>query len=259
MLTLKFIELGIKKQAQYKLNFVLLCIAVTPIHLIKLLFSWIVVKKFGGFAGWSFWDMSMLYSLLMISYSFAQIFFRQFRCIDNFIVNGGLDKYFIQPVSIVYNLVFSQLNLMEVISQLTPSIIVFIVTCTKIDVEWTSLRILILIISVISGAIIQSCIFCIIGFIAFWTMRSSVFHDIYSTFKDFMNYPISIYSKHIQEILTCFIPLAFVNYYPALYLLNKNHANSFLPFLSPVVALILLTLTIIFARHAYKNYASTGS
>lgn len=248
-----------KKQLQYKLNFILLCFAVTPIHLSQLFFSWVIVKKFDGFVGWSFWEMSLLYALLMVSYSVAQIFFRQFRRIDNFVVNGGLDMYFIQPVSIVYNLVFSQLNLMELFSQLLPSVIVLIITCVKLKITWSTPKILFLILAIVCATAIQSCIFCLIGFIAFWTMKSSFFHDLYSAFKDFLNYPLEIYNNFIRDILTCIIPMAFINYYPSLYLLDKKEAWSCMPILMVIVAVVLIVLTSCIAKRAYKNYASTGS
>jgi ABC-2 type transport system permease protein len=260
MLTTQFIKIGIKKQVQYKLNFLFLCIAVAPIHLIQLLFSWIIVKEFGGVAGWSFWELSFLYAVLLTSYSIAQIFFRQFRSIDNLIVSGGLDKYFIQPLSIAYNLIFSQLNLMEVISQLLPSVIVLIVTCIKLNIVWNFCRIVMLIIAIVAGTAIQACIFCLIGFISFWTVKSVVFEDLFYTFKDFLNYPLSIYSKYIRGGLTYILPLAFVNYYPVLYILYKKEAeNSILPFLSPLVAFILVVLTVCISKRAFKNYSSTGS
>ena len=52
------------------------------------------------------------------------------------------------------------------------------------------------------------------------------------------SYPMHIYQEWLVSLFTFIIPMAFINYYPALYLLDKPDPFGlppFMPFLSPIV------------------------
>lgn len=96
MLMFKFFRLNIKKQLEYKLNFFLLCIAVIPINLLQLVFSVVLGGSFKSILNWNIPELIFLYCLLYLPYSIAQVFFRVFRFLDEFIVDGRLDSYFVR-------------------------------------------------------------------------------------------------------------------------------------------------------------------
>lgn len=251
--------MSIKKQAEYKLNFILLCIAVAPIHLIQALFSWIIATKYSGFSGWSAAELIFLYGMLLTSYSFAQVFFRQFRYIDSLIVGGELDICYIRPQSLLFTLSFSNIRVMEIISQLLPSMVILIVSAVRLHITWCVAKVLILIGGLVGGFIIQSCIFIIIGLISFWTVKSSGLEEIYYSVKDFMNYPIEIYSDRIIALVTYIIPIAFANYYPARFILEKEGGELLINLLTIPVSIVIAAITICLWVYATKRYSSSGS
>ena len=80
--------------------------------------------------------------------------------------------------------------------------------------------------------------------------------------KGFTNYPITIYPKAIQILLTFILPFAFINFYPASLLLGKAVPEGFpavLPYLTPVVGIICFTLSVLLWNWGLKHYKSTGS
>jgi len=75
------------------------------------------------------------------------------------------------------------------------------------------------------------------------------------------NYPIDIFGLWFRVIVTGLIPVAFMNYYPALMLLGKldPHAPSaWLGYISPVVALILAAIASGVWHLALRRYSSAG-
>ena len=64
------------------------------------------------------------------------------------------------------------------------------------------------------------------------------------------------------KAMTFVIPLAFVNWYPSLYILGRS-ASSTLPqwleFASPVAALVMVLVTMTSWRAGVRHYTSTGS
>lgn len=85
--------------------------------------------------------------------------FRRFRYLDEFIINGGLDTYFLRPQKIVYSLIFYNLNIMEIFSQLMPSILILIISCVKSNISWNLGKVIIIIAALLGGTIIQACVF----------------------------------------------------------------------------------------------------
>ena len=94
----KYLKMSFRKSLQYRLNFIMLCISVAPIHLIQMLFSWFVAKEFDGFGTWDGWNLIFLYGVLLTSYSIAQVFGRRLRYLEGDVVHGGLDVYFTKSV-----------------------------------------------------------------------------------------------------------------------------------------------------------------
>ena len=74
------------------------------------------------------------------------------------------------------------------------------------------------------------------------------------------HYPIDIFSAWVRIVVTGLLPVAFMNYYPALILLGKveKTAAPGIGFLSPIVALVLIGLTSIVWHFAMRRYSSSG-
>ena len=256
-LAVEYIKMAIKRNLQYKLNFVLLCVAVAPIHLTQLFFSWVITEKFKIVDGWNFKELALLYGMMLTAYSIAQILFRQFRFLDRYIIQGKLDNFFLRPQGMVYSIVFSEINIMEIVSQLFPSIIVLIYALGVSRIQWNFIKIAICVGGVVGGTLILVCIFVIFGATAFWTQKLGQFVAIFFTFKDYLNYPITIYTKCIVAFLTFILPLAFVNYYPVAYLLGKR--DDLLCYMTFPVSLIVCLITVLIWKNGILKYSSAGS
>lgn len=256
---IRLIKMCIKKETEYRTNFILLCFAVTPIRLIQLLFAWIIAKKMNGFNGWMPYDMVFLYSVFMVSYSFAQMFFRHFRFLEEMVVKGTLDTYLLRPQPVLISLIFYNTHIMEIFSQLFPSIIILIISCMKVNVIWDLFKIFVLIQTLIGGSLLQSCIFILIGCLSFFTIKSSWLGEFYYSFRDYMSYPISMFGNKVLQFLTYVFPLAFVSYYPARFILEKEDPNNVKNFLTLPVGIFITIITIIIWRLSLKKYTSTGN
>jgi ABC-type proline/glycine betaine transport system permease subunit len=75
-------------------------------------------------------------------------------------------------------------------------------------------------------------------------------------------YPLSIFGKDIVRAVTFVVPLAFVNYYPVLYVLGKPAPlglPSWIGLLAPAVAAAMVALAALAWRGGLRRYRSTGS
>lgn len=255
----KYFKLSLRKQLQYRLNFIIACVSIGPIHLIQLVFSWFITKEFDGFGTWDAWNLIFLYGLMLTSYGIAQVFARNLRYLEEFVVTGSLDIYFVRPQSILFGLIFNNLGVIEIFAHFLPSVIVLVVACIYNRVHWSLCKLLVLFGAVIGGAFIQMALFLLIGSVSFWTMRSRSLEKIFYAFKDFLNYPLYVYGKEVLAFLTYVLPLAFVNYYPSLYILDKENARNALNFMTMPVAVCLSGIVLLVWRISLAHYESAGS
>lgn len=258
-LTGMYLKMNLKRSLQYRLNFIITGISIAPIHLIQMVFSWFIAKKFDGFGTWDGWNLIFLYGVLLTSYGIAQVFARSLRYLENKVISGELDVYFIKPLPILYSIVFRNLSINEIFSQLLPSVVVLFVACICNHIQWSILKVLVLLGAIIGGAFIQIALFLLIGSVSFWIMRSSQLERIFFSFKDFLNYPLYVYGKKIVAFLTYIFPLAFINYYPSLYILERENSTNILNFMTVPVAVILVAISMFIWKISLEHYNSTGS
>jgi len=148
------------------------------------------------------------------------------------------------------------------IGQLLFSICAFILAYLKLSLSWPGWKWVIFGGAVAGGALIQGGIMVLISAIAFWTTRSErVFWVVMFPLRNAINYPLAIFPRVIQMIVTFILPFAFVNYLPALILLNKAD-SAFPPFigsLSFFVGIVFFWIAFQVWLKGVDKYNSTGS
>ena len=94
--------------------------------------------------------------------------------------------------------------------------------------------------------------------IAFWVKFAQSYLFMVYQLSDFAKYPIGIYPKAIQGILTCLIPFAFTGYFPGSYFLGKGDI------FTGVILTILISIIALFIAYriwliGITKYESSGS
>jgi ABC-2 type transport system permease protein len=96
--------------------------------------------------------------------------------------------------------------------------------------------------------------------LCFWTTRSNAAMYITERFTVLMQqYPVNIFGRYFQIFVTCFLPVAFINYYPSVVLLGKAAEVQLWQYGAPVVAFLLLAITAFIWSKGVKRYAGTGN
>jgi ABC-2 type transport system permease protein len=98
--------------------------------------------------------------------------------------------------------------------------------------------------------------------IAFWTTDGGEFTNAFTYGGTFLaQYPIDIYSAWLRRFLAYLVPLAFVCYFPALFILDKPDPLGlprFVELASPAVALVAASAAGLIWRFAVRHYRSAG-
>jgi len=135
------------------------------------------------------------------------------------------------------------------------------IACTF--VSWTPAKVLVTLSMVVSGSVIFFAVFIGFACIQFWTIDANEVANAFTYGGNTMTqYPLTVFPSEVVKGLTVLIPLAFVNWYPALYVLDKPDPFGYpdwLQFASPVVAAIMMAGALLVWRTGVRHYTSTGS
>jgi ABC-2 type transport system permease protein len=129
--------------------------------------------------------------------------------------------------------------------------------------HWTLAKLIYLPMVIAGGALfflaisIAGCALC------FWTVESTEVVNIFTYGGTTMlQYPLTIYQEWMQKFFVYILPMAFINYFPALYFLEKPdsfHLPPLAPFLSPMVCVVVFLLSLRVWEFGVAHYTSTGS
>lgn len=220
-----------------------------------------VVSEFGTINGWGYEQLAFLYGIAVISHALSMIFFIQGWFMGYYVVEGDFDTYMLRPMSVLFQFFFTNINIVG-ITDLIPGICVFAYGCIKVGFEWNLLAVVELLSLIIGATLIRGGIYIAMGTLTFWTKSTNQFAMFTQEFFDKTTmYPITMYPKVLQFILTFIIPIGWVSFYPAGEMLNmKGMPLSFsgMPFVTLGVGIAVLLLASAFFKTGLKRYESAG-
>ncbi len=257
-LYLKSILMDIKCKMEYKVSFILLTLSSSLNTLASILGVIILLNKFGNIDGWQLSEIIFVMGVAYFGYSITEMFGRGLDMFHNQVKKGLLDRILVRPRNITLQVLCSDFEPYK-IGRLIESIAMLIYGIVKINVDWGLYKVFVVIAMILGSVILFFSILVLKASFSFWTIEGMEFMNIISDGgRDVASYPISIYRKWFANLFTYVIPFGCVNYFPLLYLLNKDNA----PFwygLTPLVTIIFMAVAFGVWKYGLTQYKSTGS
>lgn len=259
---LKLILAALKSKMEYKFTFGFFLFAIIVFYMGQLGVILVIMNKFKTINGWTLGEMAFLYGLLVFSQGLTFLFFSSLNHFERFILQGEFDRVLIRPLSPLIQVLCSSLEVSS-LAHFIIGVTAIIFGSVSAGLEWSIGKIMFLALVIGGGVLILGGIRIIVSAIAFWTTRNrALVHIFVYSSKEFILYPVSIYNPWVQWFLTFFFPLAFINFYPAGYFLDKSEQFIFHPvlqFMTPMVGLLVFTMSLLLWRVGINRYQSTGS
>lgn len=260
-LYLHFVKLRIRSQMEYRFSFVFdlfsqASIAVIDFFMIALLFN-----RFKELAGWGLWEVGFLYGMIGVCFAVAEMVGRGFDVFQNSVVRGDFDTILIRPLGTFFQ-VFSQDFLLRRVGRFSQAFVILLIANSQLKISWSFVKVAYLLVSLISGTSFFIGLFVIGATSCFWTIQSIEIINIFTNGGVFMgSYPFSIYRRWFRHFFTFIVPLACVNYFPALFLMEKvvpSDVSTLGVYLAPFAGFLFLGITMLFWRWGVLHYQSTG-
>lgn len=220
----KLVFLLTKERMEYRGDFILALIAQIINYTGDYLIIWLFLRRFDTLAGWIWPEIALLYSLGLFTYALGASFsFVQMRDLENQVKNGIFDSILIKPVNPYLYLVCRGFNL-GYLAHVVISGSVLIWALNELNLHLSWYEFIYLFLCIIGGAMIQAGFMSVIGAMSFIWVRTGFLFTLFFKFKEIISYPLPVFGTFIQVLLTFVLPFAFINFYPAAFLLSKGTA-----------------------------------
>jgi ABC-2 type transport system permease protein len=252
----------IRGQLQYRVSFALntfVSFAVTALDFVVVI---MLFDHFTALDGWTLSEVALLYGISGIGVAVADMFVGHIDELHLDVRSGKFDVVLLRPASTLLQVISSDLAVRR-IGRVAQATAVLIYALAVADITWTAGRVVLLPVGIVCATVVFAATFILTSCLTFWLVGSAEVHAAFVYGGNSMtSYPLSIYGPWLRRIFSFVVPLAFVTYFPGLYLLDKPDPLGFptaFQFLAPVAALAFAALTGAAWRFAVRHYRSTGS
>ncbi|WP_137994672.1 ABC transporter permease [Streptomyces vilmorinianum] len=225
----------------------------------------VILLMFGqveGLGGFSFAEVAFLYGTAGTAFGLADLTMGSLQRMGKRVRDGSLDMFLMRPAPVLAQVAADKFALRR-LGRVAQGLFVLVWALLILDVEWTAVKVLLLPVTVVCGALIFAAVMVAGASALFWAQDAA---EVTSSFtyggNTLLQYPPTIFAQELVRGVVYVVPLAFVNWLPALYILGRE-APAGVPgwaaFVSPLVAAVCCGLAGLAWRAGIRAYRSTGS
>lgn len=257
MLYLKSLLIHLKGQMQYKASFFFLLTGQFLTAFSAFLVIYVLMQRFHTVKGFTYPQVLLCFSVVLLAFSLAECFFRGFDTFSGIIGNGQFDRILVRPRGAVYQVLCARIELTR-LGRLLQAVLVMVYAIPQSGVIWTAEKIGVLVLMILGGVALFSALFVLYAGICFFTIEGLEFMNIFTDGgREFGSYPLAVYGESVLKFCTYVIPLALVQYYPLLWLLDMTDRAFYA--LTPLMGALFWLPALLVWRLGVKNFVSTGS
>jgi ABC-2 type transport system permease protein len=260
----RLISVQIRAQLQYRLAFLFDLFATALIVVVEFGSLALILQRFENIGGWTLGEVAFLYGLIQMAFATMDMVFSGFdpQFFGQQVRRGTFDQLLLRPLNITLQVLGSRFDLRR-LGGIFQGAVVFGVALSLVDIRWTPAKVAYLPAVYLGQVCFFGGLFIMGSTLTFWTIESIEVVNIFTYGgREMISYPMHIYQAWMRRFFTFVMPAIFLNYYPALYFLDKPapfNVPAFAPFLAPVAGVGLLMAALAFWRFGIRHYQSTGT
>jgi ABC-2 type transport system permease protein len=251
----------VRSQLQYRTSFVLDAGSAFLISFIDFLAVLVIFHNTKQLGAWSVREVAFLYAMSSISFALTDLLVGHFDQFPQKIRDGNFDILLVRPRGTLFQVIGSDFQLRR-LGKALQGVLVLVYAVGSLTIPWDAGRVALLVVMIPAAIVIFGSVWTIGSCLSFWTTDGGEFTNAFTYGGNFLaQYPIDIFSSWLRRFLAYIVPLAFVCYFPSLYILDKPDPLGLprlLEFSSPLVALITACVAGLAWRFAVRHYRSAG-
>ncbi|WKX74236.1 ABC transporter permease [Streptomyces sp. XD-27] len=252
----------VRSTMTYRTSFVITTlgnIAITALDFAAIALMFSHVESLGGFG---LAEVTFLYGTSSTAFGLTDLALGSMDRVGRRVRDGTMDVLLVRPVPILAQVAADRFALRRV-GRIIQGLVLLGWSLPRLDAEWTWDRLLLLPVMVLSGAAIFGAVFVAGAAFQFWANDAC---EVQNSFTyggtTLLQYPPTVFTRELVRAVTFLVPLAFVNWLPALYILDRPNPIG-LPgwtgLAAPLVAVACCAPAGLAWRAGLRTYRSTGS
>ncbi|MFP3907939.1 MAG: ABC transporter permease [Acidimicrobiales bacterium] len=252
----------VRSDWQYRTSFVLLAFSQALVMFLDLAAILILFELVPSLGGWSVAEVAVLYGLTILAFGLGDLFVSPVETVARHVREGSFDRFLLRPMPVLVQVSAQEFALRRA-GKTVPGLVTLVVALAAAEVAWTPDRVVVLVLSVATGVVLFGSVWVLTSSVSLWVVGVQEVANAFTYGGSYAHqYPLHVFAEWIRAFVGWILPLAFVAYVPAIYLLdaaNPLGLPSWFAWCGPGVALVAALV----ARAAWgagiRNYQSTGS
>ena len=260
----RLLSIQLRSQMTFRFSFWLDLVSTGILNGAYFASTYLVLQRFGTISGWTVAEVAFLYGMAEVSFGLMDMIFSGFDpdYFSLFIRQGALDQVLLRPVNVVAQ-IFGSRFLLRRFGRIFQGAFVLGYAFLHLNILWTTAKLAYLPVVIISQIAAMGALFMMGATLVIWTVQPiEALNIVTYGGVEMMSYPASIFNSWLRGLFTYLVPLIFMNYYPALFFLDRPDPLGFpvfAPFLAPMVGGLMLWLALRFWRFGLKHYQGAGT
>lgn len=260
----RLVSARVRSELQYRASFGLFLASQFLVTLLDFVEIAVIFGRVDSLAGWSLGEVAFLYGTTCVPFALADLLVSQVEEVHRRIRSGTFDILLVRPLSPLVQLLADDFALRR-LGKVAQAAAVLVIASGLLGLDWTAARLALLAITIASATVIFSALFVLGACIQFFTIDAGQFANAFTYGGNSASqFPLTVYAPWLRRFLVFVVPVAFVNYLPAVALLGKPASDRFglpaaLSYASPAVALAMALIATMAWRASVNRYRSTGS
>ncbi|MFF4759064.1 ABC transporter permease [Streptomyces sp. NPDC001292] len=252
----------IRSTMAYRASFVMTTagsFVATGLDFVAILLMFSRVDALGGY---TLPEIAFLYGLSATAFGLADLAIGSMDRLGRRVRDGTLDTLLVRPAPVLAQVAADRFALRR-LGRVTQGALVLGWAMARLDVDWTLPKLLLMPVMVVSGCAIFCAVFVAGAAFQFVAQDASEVQNAFTYGgTTLLQYPPTVFAKELVRGVTFVLPLAFVNWLPALYVLGRPYPlglPGWTAFAPPLVAVACCALAGAAWRVGLRSYRSTGN
>jgi ABC-2 type transport system permease protein len=256
------VAMWLRSTMAYRASFVMTTVGnfvSTAFDFVTIMLMFAHVDVLGGF---TLPEVALLYGTSATAFGLSDLVLGSMDRLGRRVRDGTLDTLLVRPVPVLAQVAADRFALRR-LGRITQGLLVLGYALWTLDIDWSPLKVVMLPLMVLSGAAIFGAVFVAGAAFQFYVQDASEVQNAFTYGgTTLLQYPPSVFAKDLVRGVTFVVPLAFVSWLPALYVLGRDYPLDlprWVAFLPPLVAVGCWVLAGLAWRAGLRAYRSTGS
>ncbi|HEX4216046.1 MAG TPA: ABC-2 family transporter protein [Candidatus Dormibacteraeota bacterium] len=259
---LAVVRASLRAQLTYRVSFAMLVVASAGATSMDFAVVATIFTHLPRLEGWTLSQIALMYGIAGIGFGVTDLAVGSLDSLPAYVKQGTFDAFLIRPLGTLYQVVTSEVALRRV-GKIAQGAGILVFALLHLHIAWTLPRAGMLLMSLVTGPLIFGSVWVIVMSHVFWTVDTGEVANAFTYGGSFLaSYPINIFGTWLRDLLAFVVPMAFVAYYPTIFILGRPDPlglPGFVPLLTPVLAVLLPWLAGGVWKQGVRHYRGTGS